>query len=148
MDKSEIFSSRLREIRQKHGMTQMAVAKRLGVTRNAVTMWETGSREPRLVELAALSETLEISVDYLLGRTMTRPTHQEGDGMDHDTERKVLRRLLVLDANFRTLLEVLAQHQVLPDEETWRTRFIYHRDAVAQELGMTDDTGEERTDST
>lgn len=39
------FGRRLREIRTERGMTQVQIATALGITKNAITNWETGDSQ-------------------------------------------------------------------------------------------------------
>lgn len=66
----------LREKRQERGITQNDLAVRVGVKRNTVCQWETGSRQPRVELLPKIAAILGCTVDELLGITKT-PT-QEG----------------------------------------------------------------------
>lgn len=52
--------------RHKLGITQEQLAQRLHVTPSAVGMYEQERREPSITVLAALSEELGVSLDYLL----------------------------------------------------------------------------------
>lgn len=57
----------LKEARKRKKITQEQLAKRLGVTRSAVSMWEIGAAQPDNDILIMLSRILDISVDALLG---------------------------------------------------------------------------------
>ena len=46
MQNAEKFSSTLRELRGKKGLSQQQLAERMIVSRSAVSMWELGSRLP------------------------------------------------------------------------------------------------------
>jgi len=60
------FGNNLREIRKQRGITQEALAERLGVSRQAISKWESDSGYPETEKLIAISEELSISLDYLL----------------------------------------------------------------------------------
>ena len=61
------FGQRLKEYRSKNGLSQEAVAKRLGVSAQAVSKWEKGKSLPDLSVLLPLSELFGVSADELLG---------------------------------------------------------------------------------
>ena len=63
-----IFSSKLREVRIHRSFTQQTVADALGISLRAYQYYEQGTREPSLQMLVDLSNFLNVSVDYLLGR--------------------------------------------------------------------------------
>jgi len=58
---------KLREIRRNRGLSQRELAQRLGVSRSAVAMWETGSSSPDVDMLQKISRELNVSTDRLLG---------------------------------------------------------------------------------
>lgn len=62
------FEERLLEIRKNRGMSQEALAEKIGVSRQAVSKWETGDAQPDYTKLVALADALEVSLDYLCGR--------------------------------------------------------------------------------
>ena len=64
---------RLKELRQKHGLSQKDVANKLGISPSVVSGYETGERTPSTENLLALSYLYKCSTDYLLGRTNDKP---------------------------------------------------------------------------
>lgn len=56
----------IKRLREKHKMTQEDLAKRLNVSRTAVTKWETGECWPSIDRLLTLSNVFGCSVDDLL----------------------------------------------------------------------------------
>jgi transcriptional regulator with XRE-family HTH domain len=66
---SDKFPDRLRTARQLRGLSQSELAERAGLQPSAVSHFETGRRSPSFDNLKGLSEALEVTTDYLLGRT-------------------------------------------------------------------------------
>ena len=60
------FCEKLADLRRRSGMSQEQLADRLGVTRQSVSKWESGTAMPELVKLISLSEFFDVSVDYLV----------------------------------------------------------------------------------
>ena len=58
---------RIKTLREKSGMTQAQLAKRLGVSRNAVNSWEMSLSTPSSIYIAELSKIFGVSTDHLLG---------------------------------------------------------------------------------
>lgn len=56
-------------IRKARNLTRPELAKRLNVSESTIFCWERGKRNPELPSLIRLADTLEVSLDYLLGRT-------------------------------------------------------------------------------
>ena len=55
-----------KEQRKRAGLTQMEVAKQLGVTDSAVNQWETGKTLPNVKRLGELAKLYGCTVDELL----------------------------------------------------------------------------------
>lgn len=60
---------RLKEIRKERGISQLKLALDLNTNQNTISRYETGEREPGIVELIKLADYFNVSVDYLLERT-------------------------------------------------------------------------------
>lgn len=57
----------LKELRQRHNMTQDQLAEKLAVTRQAVSRWENGESVPNPETLKQLSALFDTSINHLLG---------------------------------------------------------------------------------
>jgi len=64
--KNNIFSSKLKNFRQKKGLSQQQIALSLFVSPQAVSTWERGISYPDISLLKPLSELLGVSLDELL----------------------------------------------------------------------------------
>lgn len=60
------IADRIKELREKSGMTQSQLAKRLCVSRGAVNSWEMSLSAPSCICLIELSKIFSVSTDYLL----------------------------------------------------------------------------------
>lgn len=60
------FSEKLQRLRKQYGWSQEQLAEQLGVSRQAVSKWESGSTLPDVEKLMALSDLLDLSLDELL----------------------------------------------------------------------------------
>ena len=61
--------NRIKEIRQEKHLSQTDISKLLGVTRQAISLYEKGDREPKLETWQALADYFNVSVPYLQGAT-------------------------------------------------------------------------------
>ena len=59
---------RIRQLREKAGLTQTDLAKQMGVDASTVCHWERGSIQPDLNKVCKLADLFHVTVDYLLGR--------------------------------------------------------------------------------
>ena len=61
-----ILADKIIELRKKNGWSQEELAEKLGVSRQAVSKWESGATQPELPKLIELSKIYQVSVDALL----------------------------------------------------------------------------------
>lgn len=59
------------ELRRRQGWSQEELAERLGVSRQAVSKWESGQTLPDMDKVLLLSEIFSVSTDYLLKEDVT-----------------------------------------------------------------------------
>lgn len=63
-----MFGKRLRECRKQRKMTQQDMADRLNLALRSYQRYEAEDFQPSLEILIAIADTLDTSIDYLLGR--------------------------------------------------------------------------------
>ncbi|GIM32757.1 MAG: helix-turn-helix transcriptional regulator [Paraclostridium bifermentans] len=76
------FAEILKEERLQTGLNQVEFAKIFNVTKQTVSNWENGNRNPDSSTLSKLADYFGVTVDYLLGRTDERNTHKEKPKLD------------------------------------------------------------------
>ena len=74
-----MFKNIIRNERKKLGLTQEKFAELLNTTRQNVTNWETGYNIPSTDMMLHISNVLNCSTDYLLGKTDKRTIYEEFD---------------------------------------------------------------------
>lgn len=62
-----MIGEQIRLLREKAGVSQSELARRLGVTRSSVNAWESGLSAPTAVYLIELAKYFHVSTDFLLG---------------------------------------------------------------------------------
>ncbi len=62
----------IKQCREALQLSKSELAIKSGLTPAAITQFEQGDREPSLESLKKLADALEISVDYLVGRTQDK----------------------------------------------------------------------------
>ena len=60
------LGNKLAEARRKQNLTQEQLAEQLGVTRQAVSRWESDAAYPETDKIVRMAQILEVSCDYLL----------------------------------------------------------------------------------
>ncbi|MCY8035592.1 helix-turn-helix domain-containing protein [Bacillus sonorensis] len=63
-----MLGKRITALRKEAGLTQEQLAKRLNITRSALSQYELGSRNPDYDLLLKIADFFEVTVDYLLGK--------------------------------------------------------------------------------
>lgn len=73
-----MLKDRIFELRIAAGYTQVTLAKKLGVSKQAVSNWENDNIQPSIEMLIRLADTFNVTTDYLLGRENTARLNVEG----------------------------------------------------------------------
>ena len=60
------LGERIYQLRTQKNFSQEALAEALGVSRQSISKWETGSSVPELDKIVKLSEIFEVSLDELI----------------------------------------------------------------------------------
>lgn len=63
-----MISMRIRELRKQAKLSQEMMAEKIGVSRQAITKWETGLGVPDIENLVAIADLFKLSLDELMGR--------------------------------------------------------------------------------
>ena len=72
------FGERLAVLRKDRSITQVQLAETLGVSQQAITAYESGQRRVPISTLPLLAETLDISIEELIGTPAKRSTRKRG----------------------------------------------------------------------
>lgn len=81
------FAEKLKSIRKKAGLSQEQLAEKLGVSRQAVTKWETETGIPDIENMMAISALFDISIDELLSNE--RPANKSQVEISEILQRKM-----------------------------------------------------------
>lgn len=73
------FSERLKELRIKSQLSQVELAKRIGITSSAISMYECGQREPSFELEERIADYFNVDLDYLRGGSDTTSKLITGD---------------------------------------------------------------------
>ena len=80
---------KLYELRRASGMSQEELAEKLGVSRQAVSKWESGATQPELSKLIELSKLYSVSVDELLSLEHAKPEQDAAESPVQSNAEKV-----------------------------------------------------------
>lgn len=73
-----MIADKIKLLREKQGITQSELAKRLGITRSGVNAWEMGITVPSTQYIVELSLLFKVSTDYLLDMPQTKSVAVDG----------------------------------------------------------------------
>ncbi|NEW07142.1 helix-turn-helix transcriptional regulator [Paenibacillus sp. SYP-B3998] len=76
------YGDRIALLREKHALTQEELANKLGISRAALSHYETSRREPDYDTINKVASFFKVSVDYLLGRTDNSDQFLDSDVRD------------------------------------------------------------------
>ncbi len=71
--------------RKKAGLSQEALAEQIGISRQAISKWETGEAVPEISKLVTLAKVFNVSVDLLLSEDDLKEQPFESEGFDKST---------------------------------------------------------------
>lgn len=71
------FSEKLKEIRKNEGLSQEQLAEKIGVSRQAITKWETGKGLPDIENMVIIAEIFKTTLDELLRDSAVRQEAKE-----------------------------------------------------------------------
>lgn len=74
MEDKFMISMRIRELRKQAKLSQEMMAEKIGVSRQAITKWETGLGVPDIENLVAIADLFKLSLDELMGRDIENET--------------------------------------------------------------------------
>ena len=63
------METNLRQLRKKHGLSQIALQMQTGIDQALLSQFETGKRIPPTDTLMILADFYDVSIDYILKRT-------------------------------------------------------------------------------
>ena len=87
------LKDKLAELRNKKGLSQIAAAEALNVSRQAISRWETGASAPSTENLIELSRLYGVSMDELVNGGESGRTENEAESAAAASPRRTSRRL-------------------------------------------------------
>ena len=128
------FPSNLRTIIDERGTTITALARELGITRQAVSLYADGTGQPNADKLKRISDYFDVSTDWLLGRSGGVKSLNpdivavgEYTGLsesviewlhDEDKDNLQILNLLLSNREFRSLIESIFELKSLIDKSS------------------------------
>lgn len=127
------FGSRLRDKRKELGITQPALAERLGVSQSAIGSWETDVNSPRATLLYDLFDILHCDANYLFQDETKQLYKNEASPEEFEN---IIKKYRELDAHGKDMVTTVLQKEY--------DHIIELRDSVSQ----TEESSEESNNIT
>lgn len=112
--------NRIRELRKNLNLSQEGLAAILGATQQAVSRIETGSYDIPTDLLVKMSETFNVTTDYILGSSDIKRDLSGQVRMNHEMDRYydiVLRFRRLTDSNKKTMMALLERLEQAQNEQ-------------------------------
>ena len=94
---------KLKELREAKKVTQSQLGEYIGAKKSAISLWESGKRQPDQETLVRLASYFDVSVDYLLGLDSAEQTEKAPTPDDARAEAKMLLENMTDDEYERAL---------------------------------------------
>ena len=114
------LGEKIKEQRTAHGLSQETLAETMGVSRQAVTKWETDQSAPSSEKLIALAKLFHISLDELIGNKVTYSEVPQGKKPNPILRTNLIKMAITLHAAFGY---AAAQH-------LWMARRAFYRSDI------------------
>lgn len=109
-----MFGKRIVELRKRQGLTQAELAKAMGISRSALSLYEIEKREPDIETLSKLSSLFNVPVGYILGNE-----HEVIDYANYTMD------IPEFAFNFKMQIrDLMAEQNISEDEFAKRTGFL------------------------
>ena len=69
------FADNFKALRKDRKWSQLELAERLNISKSSVNMYERGEREPNSEMLIKIADLFDVSIDFLIGRSVKGATH-------------------------------------------------------------------------
>lgn len=77
VDDKKIPQNRIAELRKENNLSQAELAKKTGLTRQAISLYEIGKREPKLTTWVKLADYFDVPLTYIQGLENNRVTSDD-----------------------------------------------------------------------
>ena len=129
------FAEKMIELRKRQGLSQQDLADQLGVSRQAISRWETGAVQPQADNVKSLAQVFRVSADFLLDDSLDESAPPQGEPKPASPRRRWRLALAALAAAaLLVLVTAVGTAYYLRWEET--------RPVPAHDMLMEDDDGQ------
>lgn len=100
------LKEKLVALRKEKGLTQLAVAEKLNVSRQAISRWESGTALPSTDNLRCLSSLYEVPIDYLIKEDSERKSDPDNEPVPDKLQHKNKKTVAIIVAALVGILAI------------------------------------------
>lgn len=104
-EKQEGVMMNLRKLRERAGLSQEELAKKLKISQKSISKYERGDRRPSYEVLLTMSSIFGVSVDYLLGLEDARSKKLQMGESEKEDLQKIITDLCQITQNLKAWIE-------------------------------------------
>lgn len=108
-----MFRKRLKLLRERKGLTQEELGKKLHLGKSSISMYERGDRVPNHDILVNISNLFDVSIDYLLGKTEIK---KYTEPFEDKIEKQIFIKLKKINPKQKKILLDIS-NIIFPDDE-------------------------------
>lgn len=123
------FSNILKYLRNRAGLSQLELAKKLGMSKSAISMYELGRRQPDLETMEIIADFFNVDMNFLYGKT-----DESDDGYYYDEQTAQLAQEIYDNKELGMLMS--ASRKMHPDDLRNLTKLV--ESLVRKESGQSD----------
>ena len=109
---TEIFISRLEQVRKEKGLTQTKLASKAGITKSAMSWYIRRKRIPRGDILVSIARALDVSIDYLVGISNVKKRQTNADRIRNMSDEELAQFLCKVKSDYQWM-----EHEFPSEEE-------------------------------
>ena len=109
---TEIFISRLDQVRKEKGLTQSKLASKAGITKSAMSCYIRRKRIPRGDILVSIARALDVSIDYLVGISNVKKRQTNADRIRNMSDEELAQFLCKVKSDYQWM-----EHEFPSEEE-------------------------------
>jgi len=116
---TDIFISRLEEMRKEKGFTQRELASKVGVNEVSMSRYIKGERVPTVPTIVSIAQVLGASVDYLVGTSNVKKRQNNADRIRNMSDEELAQFLCKVKSDYQWMEHEFPSEEEHSEWEEW-----------------------------
>ena len=116
---TDIFISRLEEMRKEKGFTQRELASKVGVNEGSMSRYIKGERVPTVTTIVSIAQVLGASVDYLVGTSNVKKRQNNADRIRNMSDEELAQFLCKVKSDYQWMEHEFPSEEEHSEWEEW-----------------------------